>query len=214
MPQSLRYGLGAALALLYAIGSAVLMSTRPESAWAMLVVLGPMAGALLVGLWRAAARWLALLATLVAALVCIGLGWATPPAWSPKLLYLGQHAGVHLVLGSWFGASLRRGQVPLVTRFAGSMHHLTPAMQRYTRSVTVAWTVYFGVIVLLSLALFAWARFEIWTIFANLVTPLSLVSMFAIEYLVRYHLHPDFERVGPVAAWRAFRDHRPPPPGP
>jgi hypothetical protein len=37
--------------------------------------------------------------------------------------------------------------------------------------------------------------------------------MFAIEYLVRCHLHPDFERVGPLAAWRAYRDHRLPPPG-
>ena len=46
----------------------------------------------------------------------------------------------------------------------------------------------------LSLALYALAPFAAWAAFANLVTPLAMVLMFVGEYLLRYRLHPEFER--------------------
>jgi len=64
---------------------------------------------------------------------------------------------------------------------------------------------------LVSLALFAGAPFAAWSVFANLLTPIGLVAMFAVEYAVRYRLHPEFERIDMATAWRAYRDHREPP---
>ena len=37
-------------------------------------------------------------------------------------------------------------------------------------------------------------RSTTWAVFANLLTPLALVAMFVGEYLLRYRLHPEFER--------------------
>jgi uncharacterized membrane protein len=87
-------------------------------------------------------------------------------------------------------------------------------MQTYTRQVTVAWTVYFVLMAAVSLTLFAGASFEAWATFANLLTPLALAMMFGGEYLLRYWLHPDFERVTMLAAVQAYRQSNLAPPSP
>ena len=40
--------------------------------------------------------------------------------------------------------------------------------------------------------------------FANLLTPLAMVLMFVGEYLLRYRLHPEFERATLAQAMRAY----------
>ena len=86
------------------------------------------------------------------------------------------------------------------------MHRqLTPTMRAYTRKVTFAWTIYFVAMAGVSLALFAGAPFEAWATFANLLTPIALALMFGGEYLLRYRLHPEFERVTMMDAIRAYR---------
>jgi len=56
--------------------------------------------------------------------------------------------------------------------------------------------------------LYAWAPFAAWSVFANLATPLGAGAMFVAEYLVRYRLHPEFERVDFATAWRTYQGHR------
>ena len=56
-----------------------------------------------------------------------------------------------------------------------------------------------------SLLVFALAPFETWAWFANLATPIALAAMFGGERLLRYRLHPDFERSSVVDAIRAYR---------
>jgi len=53
--------------------------------------------------------------------------------------------------------------------------------------------------------LFGFAPLAAWSLFANVLTPVSLVAMFAIEYLLRYRLHPEFDRVAFLDAVRAYR---------
>jgi uncharacterized membrane protein len=147
----------------------------------------------------ARARW--------AAIVLAGLAWAAASLWllfgapsSPwstvaERLYLVEHVAIHLALACSFGFTLRHGSHPLITRLAERVHGtLTPAKVHYTRQVTVAWTVYFVAMAAISVALFATLPFAAWAVYAHIATPLALVVMFVGEYVLRFRLHPEFER--------------------
>ena len=124
-------------------------------------------------------------------------------------IYLAQHVAIHVLLAFVFGLTLQAGREPLVTALARRVHGgVTPAMAVYTRKVTVAWTGYFVAMAALSLALFPFAPFALWAVFANLLTPLAMVLMFVGEYLLRYRLHPEFERATLAQAMRAVRRSR------
>ncbi|HEX6019185.1 MAG TPA: hypothetical protein VFZ28_13910, partial [Burkholderiaceae bacterium] len=127
-------------------------------------------------------------------------------AHSINRLYLLQHAGIHCALGCAFASTLRRGATPLITALAASVARtMTPAMSRYTRRVTVLWVGYFFAMTALSLALYAWAPWWLWSLLANLVTPVAVVVLFVGEYALRYRLHPEFERMTMLQGLRAYR---------
>ncbi|MCW7536451.1 hypothetical protein OOT46_01095 [Aquabacterium sp. A7-Y] len=200
--------LGAAGGLAYAVLSHQLMTRAADQPLALLALLGPMAGLALLSLWRGGRRVLAALlgGVCLALAVQAAQGGRIPPQW----LYLGQHAGIHFGLGVWFASTLRPGRQPLISALAERTHGgLSPALAGYTRKVTAAWCVYFAVMTSVSLGLYAGAPFEAWSLFANVLTPLSLVLMFAAEYLLRYRLHPEFERVGITAAIHAWNSYDP-----
>ena len=56
----------------------------------------------------------------------------------------------------------------------------------------------------ISLALYAFAPFETWALFANLLTPIAVALMFGAEYLLRYRIHPEFERTSVADAIRSY----------
>jgi uncharacterized membrane protein len=188
--------------LVYVLGTHWLM-TRPPSPWNVVGVLAPMLLAIAVGAWRGGQRALGALAALaVAALCAMAL---TGTAMSPNVLYLAQHAGVHAFLAIGFGSTLRAGHTPLITTLATRVHgSLTPAMAAYTRHVTLAWVLYFVAIVAVSLGLYEFASFQTWAVFANLLTPIAMALMFGGEYLLRYRLHPEFERSSIADAIRSY----------
>lgn len=199
----MRFLAGAAAALAYALGSHLLMTHAQDAPATIAFVLGPLAMVGLASLWRARQRVLAL-AAFVGALVLAQrvAGGGVPGRW----LYLAQHAGVHLALAAWFGGTLRAGAEPLVSALARRVHGgLTPALAAYTRNVTRAWTLYFVAMAAASVALFLAGDFAAWSLLANLLTPVLTAAMFVAEYLVRYRLHPEFERVGLAQAVRAYR---------
>lgn len=199
-----RWMAGAAAALAYAAASHLLMTSAQDSAWSLAIVLGPLAAMSIAALWRSGQRLLALVCT-AAALALAVEAW-TGRGIPSRVLYLAQHAGVHLALACWFGSTLRRGAEPLVTLLARKVHRtFTPAMATYTRNVTVAWTLYFLAMAGVSVLLFLAGDFAHWSLLANLLTPLFTAGMFVGEYLVRYRVHPEFERVDLALAWRAYR---------
>lgn len=204
-----RWAAGAAAALAYAAASHALMTRAQDSAWALAVILGPLLMATAAWAWNAGHRLLAVAGVLV--VVLLGLQGATGRGIPSRWLYLAQHAGVHLALAAWFGGTLRRGAQPLVTALARRVHRsFTPAMERYTRRVTLAWTLYFLGMAAASLALFAAGDFARWSLLANLATPVLTAAFFVGEYLLRYWLHPEFERVSLQQALQAYRSHRAP----
>lgn len=208
-----RHVLAAVASLAYVAGSQWLMVSAPTSPWSAVALLVPMLAVVCAWMWHSRQRLLS--ACAAAAIVFLVARALAGSQVAAEKLYVAQHVVVHLCLALWFGASLRRGQTAFISSLAARVHRqLTPPMHAYTRQVTVAWTIYFVVMALVSLALFAGAPFETWATFANLLTPLALALMFGGEYLLRYRLHPDFERVSMLAAIQAYRQSSMAPPSP
>jgi uncharacterized membrane protein len=121
-------------------------------------------------------------------------------------VFLLQHAGIYALLCLAFGRTLAPGRTPIITGLARTVHGaLSPALDRYTRSVTWAWSLYFAAITGASLLLFWLAPIAVWSLFANLLSPFLLLLMFAGEYVVRCQVLPPADRAGPLEAIRAYR---------
>jgi uncharacterized membrane protein len=186
----------------YACVSHWMMLYHAAEPWAVVVLLGP--------LWLTAlglagsrfGRWGLALAGLAGvggfALVLLG------EAGDPNRLYVLQHAGINALLCGWFGGTLRGDRLSLIGQFAQRVHPLSPAMRIYTAQVTRVWTLYFGLMVVASLAVYASLSFAAWSVLANLLTPLLVAGLFVGEHLMRYRLHPEFERTRLIDAVRAF----------
>lgn len=165
----------------------------------------PMLAIVVMFLWRAAnPLWLAL-----GGLALLGLlAWFWPSLrQNVAALYFVQHLGTNLALATLFGRSLRAGQQPLVTRFALLAHDgvISVAQDRYTRQVTVAWTVFFLANAGVSVGLFWLAPPAAWSVFANLLATPLIGLMFAAEQLCRNRLLPPGDRSGIADTIRGYR---------
>lgn len=188
----------------YALLSHVLMVLAGDRPWAVAALLAPLVLAVAGLAWRQ--RHLPTLLLCVAVLGALAWVGASGQAQSINRLYLLQHAGIHLALGCAFAFTLRPGATPLITALAARQHAtMTPAKALYTRRVTTVWAGYFGVMVVLSLALYAAAPWWLWSLFANLATPLAAIGLFVGEHWLRYRLHPEFERASLLQGLRAYR---------
>jgi len=169
-----------------------------------LVAIAPVVLLALVLAWRSPRRFI-MLGVLV--LLCVAL-WA---GWSALeqhfgLVYWLQHVGMQLILFMVFGRTLVAGRQPLCTRFAEMVHApLTPRHEIYARQVTVAWTLFFAAMALVSTVLFFLAPLATWSVFANFLTLPLVVLMFVAEYWVRRSVLPDMRQMHILDAVRAFR---------
>jgi len=146
-------------------------------------------------------------------------GWVWPALWGlaflPELALArwGGPAAVaacfNLLAGLRFAVTLRPGAVPLITRFARIEHgRLTATGERYTRALTLGWTLLLSGFALLSMA--SAAGLLAWRSLAMLETALLLLS-FLGEHVLRGRILPE---LGPARPWRtimavrgAFRTH-------
>jgi hypothetical protein len=115
---------------------------------------------------------------------------------------------VSLVLAIVFGRTLVGERESLCTRFARLVHTtLPPEVERYSRKVTAAWTIFFAALFLLSCALYLGGFLAAWSLLANILTPILMATMFVVEYAVRHRVLPGWERVGVLGGIRAFSRH-------
>lgn len=174
-----------------------------ESSWGALLAIAPFALIAAAFAWQSPRRGL-MLALLATAIVTLALAWPTL-ARNVGWLYFVQHVGTNALLGLGFGRTLGAGREPMCTRIARTMHGtVSPALARYTRQVTVAWTMFFAGTVAISCLLFAFGTLEAWSTFANLLTMPLVGLMFLAEYLVRRKLLPE-DRSSILDAVRAYR---------
>jgi len=204
LKQACRWAAAIALGLAYSVLAYLAAASDAPTLLGALVAIAPLMGLALVMAWRASQRGLMLALFLVACAMLYGISsWLLAHyIW----VFFLQHAGTYALLCAAFGRTLQGGQTPMISRFARIVHgSLSPALVRYTRSVTWAWTLYFGGVAALSLLLFWLAPIAIWSAFANLLGIPLLVLMFAGEYAVRCHVLPAADRAGPLDAIRAYR---------
>jgi uncharacterized membrane protein len=172
-----------------------------ESLGALLAV-APLWLAALFLAWRSNWRRLGLVACGLAALLTYA-GWDDLKnhfAW----LYLIQQVGAYGLLGISFGRSLSLHHVPLCTRFATLVHgRLSAPATRYTRSVTVAWTLFFAAMSSALLLLYVAAPLAVWSVFANFCAAPLVALMFIGEYLVRHRVLPDMQHASILDTIRA-----------
>jgi uncharacterized membrane protein len=169
-----------------------------------LVAIVPLLAVALAMAWRSPRRkvMLPLWFTVCGALYAAGDWLVAHYNW----VFLLDHFSVYSLLCLAFGRTLVAGHEPLVTVFARRVHStVSPALERYTRAVTWAWTLYFGGVAVSSMLLFWLAPAAIWSAFANLLGFPMLVAMFAGEYAVRFLVLPPEDRAGPLEAIRAYR---------
>lgn len=194
----------AAIGASVVIGWALASHAAALSSWSFAFGLGSLA---LAALWVVAstprrhriavALGLAVAAALIARFI--------RASHDPNMVWLFQHIGVLALFGGMFGGTLLPGRTALITRIATRLHGPLPAeMRDYTRATTIAWTLFFGSMITLSIALFMHASFEAWSIFANLLTPVGVAAMFLCEYAVRRVRLPDFEHASIAQSVRAF----------
>lgn len=120
------------------------------------------------------------------------------------------HATAYLFLLWCFGRTLAPGVEPMVTRFARRVHGaLTPDMETFTRSLTIAWCLFFAAQLTVSGMLFAFAPLEAWSAFVNLLNLPLLGLMFAAQWIYRNVRHPEFPRATTWQAVEAFTQDAP-----
>lgn len=208
LARAVRWGVVAAGAIAYPVLAHV--STAPaavtETPWLGVgVSLAPSLAILLWLTWNSSRKPAMLLLCAAAGLLLWGF-WGTLErnfSW----VYFIQHAGTNLMLAAVFGVTLARGRQALCTRFAEAVHGtLAPEVVRYSRQVTLAWTLFFIAVSLVSGLLFFLAPLETWSVFANFLTFPLILLMFAVEYGIRLRKLPNLEKHsildGMLAFWK------------
>ena len=155
--------------------------------------------------WRSERRFI-MLAALV--LACVAL-WRVWPVLERHvgLVYWLQNMAMQLILFMTFARTLIAGRQPLCTRFAEALHApMTPQHAIYTRQVTLAWSLFFAAMALVSTLLFFLAPLTTWSVFANFLTLPLVALMFVAEYAVRRYVLPEMKNMHILDAVRAFRN--------
>ncbi len=192
----------------YVLGSYWMMTSRPGSAWHAVIVVAPMLVLAALLAWRRQQRVVAAVVMTAAALLLFQ--GRDGGGLSAEAIYVAEHVAVHLLLAVVFGSTLVGGRDSLITALARRVHGgLTRDMEIYSRKVTIAWTAYFVAMAAASLLIFASAPFATWAAFASLATPIAMLVLFVGEHLLRYRLHPEFERATLAQAVRAYASRTP-----
>ncbi|MEX4005516.1 hypothetical protein AB4Y38_42875, partial [Paraburkholderia sp. EG285A] len=118
-----------------------------------------------------------------------------------------EHVSFNLAMALLFGRTLAAGRVPLCTQFASMIHGsaLPPAVARYTRQITLAWTLFFVAIAGVSTLMFAVAPIVAWSTFANYLALPLVAVMFVAEHACRRFVLPGEPNAGMLDAIRAYR---------
>lgn len=198
-------GVGGALVLLTAYLVACHLATVHRSPWAPWLYFSPVLAMLFSAL---ATRWRPVVAACVVVPVLGLLAWGLPN-WQGdlNLLYAIQHVCTNLALCWMFGHTLLGEREPLVTRFARILRRgdMPPRVLSFTRGVTLAWTLFFAGIALVSTGLYFLASIEAWSTFSNLVNSPLVGLMFAGEYAVRRYKLRDIRHSSILGSLHMFR---------
>lgn len=107
---------------------------------------------------------------------------------------------INIALLSLFGRTLLPGAIPLVSRIASLWRGpLDQMVAMYTRRVTIAWSIFFALMVVESIMLALFAPLPVWSLFTNFLNYVLILLFFLIEYQMRLYCLPNHEHL-------SFRD--------
>ena len=96
------------------------------------------------------------------------------------------HLATNLFLMWFFARTLKDGREALITTIARKVHGpLKPEIESYTRTVTIAWSLFFAMQIMVSITLFSFASLEAWSTYINLLNAPMIILMFIVEYIYR-----------------------------
>lgn len=125
------------------------------------------------------------------------------------------HAAAYLFLLWLFGRTLRAGREPIITRLARhGRGSLPPAMEAYTRKLTIAWCVFFAAQLALSALLLHLGRLESWSLFVNVLNFPLCALMFVGDYLYRVARYRDWPQSSIANVIQAYARDRASTPAP
>lgn len=198
-------GLRLLLAVAYPV-FAHLASARADGGWAAIAVADIVLLLLLEPLLKRRAWALCALAACLLALWAISISrYALMPLLAPPVAFI--------ALAAWlFGRTLLRGRTPLITRiveglYAQAQMPMSPALYRYTRQLTLAWTIMLCMLGVANLLLAfcavpsgvlaqlgqspAWPVTDAqWSVFANVLNYGIIGVFFVVEYQLRVRRFP------------------------
>jgi uncharacterized membrane protein len=183
------WGCIAALIIAYAALSQYSSSVPDAKGLGAALSVGPVLLIGIVLIWRWTQPLIALLA---AALLSAGLYnfWALIERnyeWSDLV----QQCGAYCLVALSFARTLFAGRVPMCTHLASNIHGaLTPVEVAYTRRATVAWVMFYVLIVVAILVLFFVAPLRIWSLFVNFGTFALILLMGFADHAIRRRLLP------------------------
>ena len=169
-----------------------------------LLALAPVALTSTLLAWRSKHRLIGLVLVIFAAATTVWL-WPLLKQHYGWIYWL-EHETLQLILFMTFARTLVAGRQPLCTQFAQILQDapLSPAHARYAYRVTVAWTVFFASMIVISMSLFFMCPIGIWSIFSNFVFLPLVMLMFIGEFLIRKWALPDVAHTDMMAAVRTY----------
>lgn len=150
------------------------------------------------------------MASSCAILILCAISWLVWPLIKQhtELVFWMLDIGLMLALSLTFGLTLLPGRKALCVHFAeiinGGM--LPPEHESYARKVTMAWVVFFLMIIIISTLLFFLAPLTIWSFFVNFLTLPLVALMFLGEYMLRRRLLTDLPTGHVLDAVHAYLD--------
>lgn len=126
------------------------------------------------------------------------------------LIFWLQDIGLMLMLLITFARTLLAGRKPLCVSFAEIINGgpLPANHERYAHKVTIAWVIFFGLIIFTSTLLFFFAPLATWSFFVNFLTLPLVAMMFVAEFLVRRRVLTDLPTGNVLDAVRAYLDSK------
>jgi uncharacterized membrane protein len=158
------------------------------------------AGASLAIDWQAGASagrrgiWFIAIGVLLIALAAISAGYASAVA-----LLLAPSVVVNAALFVLFGHTLLPGREPLITRFRRfDIGYVAPKFIRYTRRLTLFWTILFAFGTAVSLAAAVAGDIELWSWIAFVLLPALSAAFFLGEHAYRAYRYGVEGRASPL----------------
>lgn len=137
------------------------------------------------------------------------LAWSLIKQHTGFIFWL-QDISLMLLLMMTFGRTLLHGRKPLCVHFAEMINGeaLSAQHARYAHKVTVAWVIFFAMMIVISSVLYFVTPLTTWSFFVNFLTLPLVALMFIAEFIVRRRVLTDLpSREHMFDAVRAYVKH-------